>query len=75
MLSGEATAKDFISDAYAHAKFIAYVESAASLLEKAGLTTLDSGCLVLQKPADVTTFVQMCRKLRFWERESTVHAV
>jgi catalase len=37
--------------------------------------SLDSGCLVLQKPADATTFVQMCRKLRFWERESTVHAV
>jgi hypothetical protein len=29
---------------------------------------------MLQKPADAERFVQMCRKLRFWERELAVHS-
>jgi len=74
LLSGEATAKDFVSDAFAHAKFIAYVEAAGPLLEKAGLTAMDGGCVMLQTPSDAERFVQMCRKLRFWDREPAVHA-
>ena len=75
LLSGEATAKDFVSDAYAHAKFIAYADSAKPLFDKAGVTKMDNGFVALKNPADAKSFVQSCRKLRFWEREAEVHAV
>ena len=75
LLMNEATAKDFVNDAYAHAKFIGYVESAMPLLEKAGLTDLDDGFVALKEAADAKAFIVACRKLRFWEREAKVHAV
>jgi catalase len=71
LLVHEATAKDFVSDAFAHAKFIAYSEAAKPLLQRAGVTEMDSGCVA----TDAKTFLKTCRKLRFWEREATVHAV
>jgi catalase len=74
LLTGEATARDFVADAFAHAKFIGYVEAAKPLLEKAGVSA-DGGCIALQRPADAKTFVETCRNLRFWEREPKVHAV
>jgi catalase len=75
LLAREATAKDFVSDAFAHAKFIAYSEAAKPLLRKAGVTEMDSGCVALKAPTDAKTFLKACRKLRFWEREAKVHAV
>ncbi len=73
-LLDEATAKDFVSDAFAHAKFIAYNDAAGPLLQKAGAVP-DDGFLMLRKPGDAKTFVEMCRELRFWPREAKVHAV
>ena len=61
-------ARDFIADATAHRKFIAYVESAAPLLEKAGASNFDEGFVRLDKPKDFAGFVSRCRKLRFWDR-------
>ncbi len=75
LLAGEATARDFIADAYAHAKFIAYVETAKPLLEKAGVTEMDGGCIALKSGADARSFLAACGQLRFWEREPRVHAV
>ena len=75
LLSQEATAKDFLNDAYAHAKFIAHVPAAAPLFEKAGVTDMDGGFVALGKAADAKAFVQACRALRFWDREAKVHAV
>ena len=75
MLMNEATAKDFLNDAYAHAKFIGYVDTAMPLMEKAGLTDLDEGFIALRSQADAKSFIQACRKLRFWDREAKVHAV
>lgn len=60
-------ARDFIADAAAHRKFIAYATAAAPLLEKAGVT-LDEGFVPLNKPGDCDGFVATCRKLRFWDR-------
>ena len=74
LLLGEATAKDFASDAFAHAKFIAYSSAAIPLLQKAGLSP-DGGCFELAKPADVAPFIEACVRLRFWDREAQVHAV
>ena len=75
LLAREATARDFVSDAFAHAKFIAYCETAKPLLQKAGVTETDGGCVGLKRPEDAKTFFKACRKLRFWEREAKVHVV
>ncbi|MDR3619289.1 MAG: catalase [Paludisphaera borealis] len=61
-------ARDFIADAIAHQKFIAYVESAGPLLEKAGVASLDDGFVALKSAKDCNEFVVRCRKLRFWDR-------
>ena len=68
-----AAAKDFISDAFAHLKFIAWVKAAVPLFEKAGIAKeLDAGCIELSGAKSVAQFVTACRKLRLWERESVV---
>ncbi|MFZ0164207.1 MAG: catalase [Trebonia sp.] len=69
-LAASPAARDFVSDAYAHCKFIAYTSGAAALLETAGLggdTPPDGGFISLDdhKPAD---FITQCRQLRFWDR-------
>ena len=74
LLSREATAKDFVSDAFAHAKFIAYAETAVPLMQKAGVE-MDEGFVALKTAADARRFVEMCRQVRYWEREAKVHAV
>jgi catalase len=72
-LAEEATARDFVADAFAHLKFIAYVESAMPLLEKAGIaSSRDEGVIALGAAKDAAGFVASCRKLRVWEREPKV---
>jgi catalase len=62
--------QDFISDAFAHCKFIAYVEAAQPLLQAAGIADkLDSGTVPLKTKKDADRFIQQCRALRLWERE------
>ena len=75
LLSKEATAKDFISDAFAHAKFIAHSAEAKPLLEKAGIDKPDGGVIALGGKADAAAFLKACGELRFWQREPEVHAV
>ena len=73
LLAKDAAAKDFVSDAFAHCKFIAYSADAMPLFEKAGVAPdLDAGCIELGAEEDATRFVEMCRELRFWEREPKV---
>jgi catalase len=74
LLGGEATARDFIADAFAHAKFIAFAESAQPLLDRAGAVP-DGGCRAILSPEEADIFIAECGKLRFWEREKSVHAV
>ena len=69
-------ARDFVADAFAHGKFIGYVEAALPLFEKAGVSdSRDDGCIVLAGPADCAAFVMTCRQLRFWAREAMMQAV
>ncbi len=76
LLSQEATARDFISDAFAHSKFIGYTEAALALFDKAGLRgNMDDGCISINKPADAATFLKACHALRLWERENKVSVV
>ncbi len=69
-LSSQPAAADFVSDAFAHCKFIAYTDAAEPLLESAGIATrLDEGCLSLNDPDAAQSFLQACRAVRYWARE------
>ena len=70
-LLGEATARDFVADAFAHCKFVGYVEAAQPLLDKAGVE-MDEGFVDIGSAAGVTGFIESCRKLRLWARETKV---
>ena len=51
-LASDATARDFVTDAFAHAKFVAYTADAMPLLRKAGVAgDLDEGCVALDDGA------------------------
>ncbi|RMC37224.1 catalase [Paracoccus alkanivorans] len=72
-LSQEATALDFVSDAFHHCKFIGFTEGAAELLSAAGVEPkADKGVVPLDSPASAANFVDACRQLRIWEREEKV---
>ena len=75
-LAQEATARDFVADAYAHAKFIGYVEAALPLFDKAGVpATADDGLIMLGGEEGIANFIAKCRQLRFWPREAAVKQV
>jgi len=67
-------AKDFVSDAYAHCKFIAYVDDALPLIDRAGISEadMDEGLVRLEGADDVAPFLTLCAQLRFWDREFSV---
>ncbi|MEZ2331292.1 catalase [Mesorhizobium sp. RCC_202] len=72
-LTGEAAARDFVADAFAHCKFIAFTSGAVALLHKAGVDPkADEGMIDLSDPKAVAGFVESCRKLRLWGREMAV---
>src|ERR1700710_2072947 len=69
----EATARDFVADAFAHCKFIGYFAAVTPLFEKAGISdSLDEGCIALKSPKDVLGFIATLGKLRLWDREPNV---
>jgi catalase len=76
-LMGEATARDFAADAFAHRKFIAYVPAASTLFAKAGIPNgLDDGFVDVSGGGGAPQrFIELCRKLRHWPRETTVKAL
>ena len=75
LLTDEATARDFVVDAFAHCKFIAHTAAARPLLEKAGIAERDKGVIELHEPGDAASFVEACRGLRLWEREAKVKRI
>lgn len=69
----EATARDFVADAFQHCKFIGYDASAMPLLEKAGIDdALDEGVLALPGESGLSGFLSELGKLRVWGREPSV---
>ncbi|MEU4220275.1 catalase [Actinoplanes sp. NPDC026623] len=72
-LARRPVARDFVSDATAHAKFIAYVDEAAPLLAAAGLAEgLDDGFLRIGPGAHpAAAFLDRCGQLRYWDRLGT----
>lgn len=70
ILAMDASAKDFVSDAFAHCKFIAHTNAAATLLRKSRIPKeRDAGFFALDDMANITTFVEALGQLRFWRRE------
>jgi len=74
LLAKDKTAKDFVADAYGHAKFIGYVADALPLIDRAGIAEedMDAGLIELTDAASVSAFLETCGQLRFWEREFKV---
>ena len=73
LLAMDAPSKDFVTDAFAHCKFIGFSEASKILFEKAGIADdLDDGCFALGSKADAKTFVDALAPLRFWAREPLV---
>ncbi|TZG34070.1 catalase C [Agrobacterium sp. B1(2019)] len=69
----EATARDFVADAFQHCKFIGYDQSALPLLEKAGIAdVMDEGMLPLPGEGGLAAFVSELGKLRVWAREPSL---
>ncbi|MCU4183341.1 catalase [Acidiferrimicrobium sp. IK] len=69
-LSELPAARDFLTDAYAHNKFVGWVPSAEVLLEATNLKArLDDGFVLIAGAGDVDTFLTRCAKLRFWDRQ------
>ena len=69
LLANEPAARDFVADAFAHYKFVAYSEAAKPFLTKVlGAEKLDDGFIAINGAKDVAKFIQACRKLRFWDR-------
>jgi len=69
----EATARDFVADAFQHCKFIGYDESAFLLLAKAGIADdLDEGTIILPGEEGLAAFVEELGKLRVWAREPSL---
>ena len=64
--------KDFVTDAFAHCKFIGYVPTADGLLDAAGIEPDDGVIELAATKASVTAFLQRCHDVRFWAREALV---
>jgi catalase len=70
-LARDPAARDFVTDAYAHAKFVGYVSDAMPLLEATGVRELmDDGFVELGGDGkSASDFIDKCRDLRFWARQ------
>jgi catalase len=67
-LAAHPAARDFVTDAYAHAKFVGYTEAASPLFADVGLADkLDDGFVALES-VDPAGFLGRCAALRYWDR-------
>jgi catalase len=60
-------ARDFVADAFAHYKFVAYNAPAKKLFAAAGVKP-DDGFVDISNAGNASDFIARCRELRFWER-------
>ncbi len=73
LLAIDAAAKDFVTDAFAHCKYIGMTAEAEPLFVKAGIAEdLDEACMALSSAQDAPAFLTACRALRYWPRELKV---
>jgi catalase len=72
-LSAASVARDFVSDAFAHCKFIGYATGAAVLIESViGRDRLDDGVVQLDADDSEEAFIVACGALRIWAREAAM---
>ncbi|MDB5724329.1 MAG: catalase family protein, partial [Novosphingobium sp.] len=73
LLVNDAPSRDFVSDAFAHCKFIGLSDGGTALMKAAGLGgKLDDGCIALSAAGDAAGFIAACAPLRLWTRELKV---
>jgi len=73
VLAAAPSVRDFVSDAFAHCKFIGYSPAATALLDAAGITDLqDEGVLLIDPPGQVPLFLRAAAMLRYWPRQQTL---
>jgi len=71
VLAAMPPAQDFVSDAHAHGKFIAYTAAAAPVFEAAGINQDDDPAGYIDLANDAKSagrFIEMCRSIRAWNR-------
>ncbi|MEE4212018.1 MAG: catalase-related domain-containing protein [Parvularcula sp.] len=74
-LAEDAPSRDFVTDAFAHCKFIAFNEPVRAMFEAVGLVgDLDEGCVELTTQKSARAFVDGLGPLRYWDREMAVDA-
>ena len=67
--------RDFVADAYAHYKFVAFTDAVLALFAKAGLPeALDEGFVLLGDDSSASDFIARCSDLRFWDRVDAADA-
>ncbi|UWQ53209.1 catalase [Leisingera caerulea] len=67
-MANDKPSQDFLSDAFAHAKFIAWSDAAMPLIEAVGISDkIDDGMMKIDGE-NVSDFLRACEKLRFWDR-------
>ncbi|MGC8201458.1 catalase [Aliiroseovarius sp. PTFE2010] len=67
-LAADKPSQDFVSDAFAHAKFIAWTDAAMPLFKSTGIADkIDDGMMKIDA-GTVADFLKTCAKLRFWDR-------
>jgi catalase len=63
-------ARDFVSDAYNHCKFIGYSPAVLRLFEVCGLAEMvDEGFVALEATGEVAEFFARCAPLKLWSRQ------
>ncbi|MHB1928729.1 MAG: catalase [Acidimicrobiales bacterium] len=68
-LADQPAARDFVSDAYAHNKFVGFSRSAVALLAAAGVgDRIDEGFVEIDDSDAVHRFLDACKALRLWGR-------
>ena len=73
LLSKLPPARDFVTDAFAHVKFIAYSPEAMPLFEATGIAPeMDEGFVELTPESGARAFLEACRDLRYWAREPRI---
>lgn len=67
-LAEKPEARDFVSDAFAHNKFIGYTDEAMPLIEAVGLDSkMDDGFIDVEKNS-AKDFIKTLREIRYWAR-------
>ncbi len=69
-------ARQFVADAFAHNKFVAYSPEVVPLLEKAGIIDdLDDGFIALESKKTVGEYIEALSEIRHWAREQAMLAL